>query len=35
MMSSYAEMACQRKQAHSLYLELRALDLDLYAEEDP
>jgi hypothetical protein len=33
-MSSYAEMACQRKQAHSLYLELRALDLDLYAEED-
>ena len=34
-MSSYAEMDCQRKQAHSLYLELRALDLDLYAEEDP
>ena len=34
-MSSYAEMARQRKQARSLYLELRALDLDLYAEEDP
>ena len=34
-MSSYAEMACQRKQAHSLYLELRVLDLGLYTEEDP
>jgi hypothetical protein len=34
-MSRYAEMARQRKQAHSLYLELKALDLDLYAEEDP
>jgi hypothetical protein len=28
-------MARQRKQARSLYLELRALDLDLYAKEDP
>jgi hypothetical protein len=34
-MPSYAEMARERKKARSLYLELRALELDLYAKEDP
>ncbi len=33
-MSSYAEMAQERKKARSLYLELRALRLDLQAKED-
>ena len=34
-MTSYAEMARERKKARSLYLELRALELELYAKEDP
>jgi hypothetical protein len=34
-MTSYAEMARERKKARSLYLELRALGLELYAKEDP
>jgi hypothetical protein len=34
-MTSYAEMARERKRARVLYLELRALGLDLRAEEDP
>ncbi len=34
-MPSYAEMARERKKARSLYLELRALELELYAKEDP
>ena len=34
-MPSYAEMARERKRARSLYLELRALELELYAKEDP
>jgi hypothetical protein len=33
-MTSYAEMARERKTARSLYLELRALGLELYAKED-
>jgi hypothetical protein len=33
-MSSYAEMARERKKARALYLELRALELELYAKED-
>ena len=34
-MPSYAQMARERKKARSLYLELRALGLELYAKEDP
>jgi hypothetical protein len=34
-MPSYAEIARERKKARSLYLEIRALGLELYAEEDP
>ena len=34
-MPSYAEMARERKKARSLYLELRALQLELYVKEDP
>ncbi len=34
-MSSYAEIARRRKRARALYLELRALDLDVRVEEDP
>ncbi len=34
-MTSYAEMARERQKARSLYLELRALGLELYAKEDP
>lgn len=34
-MSSYAEIARQRKRARTLYLELRALGLELRVEEDP
>jgi hypothetical protein len=34
-MPSYAEMAQERKKARSLYLELRALNLEFYAKEDP
>jgi hypothetical protein len=34
-MTSYAEMARERKKARSLYLELRALGLEPLAEEDP
>ena len=33
-MTSYAEMARERRKARSLYLKLRALDLDLYVKED-
>lgn len=33
-MSTYAEMDQGRLRARSLYLELRALDLDLWVEED-
>ena len=33
-MPSYAEMARERKKARSLYLEIRALELELYAKED-
>jgi hypothetical protein len=33
-MPSYAEIARERKKARSLYLELRALGLELYAKED-
>jgi hypothetical protein len=33
-MTSYVEMARERKKARSLYLELRALGLELYAKED-
>ncbi len=33
-MTSYAEMARERKKARPLYLEIRALGLDLYAKED-
>ena len=33
-MTSYAEMAQERKKARSLYLEIRALSLELYAKED-
>ncbi len=33
-MASYAELARERKKARSLYLELRALGLELYAKED-
>ena len=33
-MTSYAEMARERRKARSLYLELRAFDLDLYVKED-
>ena len=33
-MTSYAEMAQERKNGRSLYLELRALGLELYAKED-
>jgi len=33
-MSDYAEMAQERKKARSLYLELRALELELYTKED-
>jgi hypothetical protein len=33
-MTSYAKMARERKKARSLYLELRALGLELYAKED-
>ena len=34
-MTSYAEMARERKKARTLYLELRALGLEPYAKEDP
>ena len=34
-MTSYAEMARERKKARSLYLELKALGLNLQAKEDP
>ena len=34
-MTSYAEMARERKKARSLYLELRALGLEPCAKEDP
>lgn len=34
-MSSYREMARHRKQARALYLELRALGLEVRAEDDP
>ncbi|MEW6635614.1 MAG: hypothetical protein AB1425_02245 [Actinomycetota bacterium] len=34
-MSSYAEIARRRKRARALYLELRALGLDVRVEEDP
>ena len=34
-MTSYAETARERKRASPLYLELRALGLDLCAKEDP
>ena len=34
-MTSYAELNRQRKLARPLYLELRALDLNLHAGEDP
>lgn len=34
-MSTYAEVARRRKRARTLYLELRALDLELRVEEDP
>lgn len=33
-MSSYADIARERKRARSLYLELRALGLDVWVEED-
>ena len=33
-MTSYAEMAWERRKDTSLYLKLRALDLDLYVKED-
>jgi hypothetical protein len=33
-MTSYAEMVRERKKARSLYLELRALGLELYVKED-
>ncbi len=33
-MTSYAEMARERKKARSLYLELSALGLELHAKED-
>ena len=33
-MTSYAEMARERKKARALYLELRALGLEVYAKED-
>lgn len=33
-MSSYREMARHRKQARALYLELRALGLEIHAEDD-
>jgi hypothetical protein len=33
-MTSYAEMARERKKARPLYLELRALGLEPYAKED-
>jgi hypothetical protein len=34
-MMSYAEMARERKKARPLFLELRALDLELHIKEDP
>ncbi len=34
-MSTYAEMDRERRRARPLYLELRALGLDLWVEEDP
>ncbi len=34
-MSSYAEMARERRRARALYLELRALGLDVQVEEVP
>jgi hypothetical protein len=34
-MPRYAEIARERKKARSLYLELRALELELCAKEDP
>jgi hypothetical protein len=34
-MTSYAEMTRERKKARTLYLELRALNLELYAKDDP
>jgi hypothetical protein len=34
-MTSYAEMARERKRARPLYLELRALGLEPYVKEDP
>lgn len=33
-MSSYADIARERKRARPLYLELRALGLDVWVEED-
>lgn len=34
-MNTYADMARERKRARALYLELRALGLDVRVEEDP
>ncbi len=34
-MSSYAEIAWERKKARVLYLELKALGLELHVKEDP
>ncbi len=34
-MTSYAEMARERRKARPLFLELRALDLELHIKEDP
>ena len=33
-MMSYAQLARERKKARSLYLELRALELELHAKQD-
>jgi hypothetical protein len=34
-MSTYAEMARERRRARALYLEIRALSLDVRVEDDP
>ena len=34
-MTSYAELNCQRKLSRPLYLELRSLELEFRAHEDP
>lgn len=34
-MSTYTEMACERKRARPLYLELRALGLGVWTEQCP